>query len=178
MFHRSENLLLRPPWPEDWQAVHHAIAEEEVVRNLAGAPWPYGEDDARAYIAIEASPRYPRFLIMRAADAQLAGAIGLKPAGSNVEIGYWIARRFWGRGYATEAVRAVQPIARLCGHRSMIAGHYIDNPASGRVLEKAGFAPTGEVKPQYSAGRRDHAPCRLFSLDLDAAPLCMPACAA
>ena len=47
MFHRSERLLLRPPWPEDWQAVHAGIADEGVVRNLARAPWPYAEEDAR-----------------------------------------------------------------------------------------------------------------------------------
>jgi len=40
MFHRSERLLLRPAWPEDWQAVHAAIADEGIVRNLATAPWP------------------------------------------------------------------------------------------------------------------------------------------
>ena len=46
------------------------------------------------------------------------------------------------------------------------AGHFLDNPASGRVLEKLGFRPTGTIVPRYSAGRGEAAPCRLFKLEL------------
>ena len=46
------------------------------------------------------------------------------------------------------------------------AGHFLDNPASGRVLEKLGFRPTGAIVARYSAGRGEEAPCRLFELDL------------
>jgi RimJ/RimL family protein N-acetyltransferase len=50
--------------------------------------------------------------------------------------------------------------------RKLNAGHFIDNPASGRVLEKLGFEPTGLVVPRYSAGRREAAPSRLLELEL------------
>jgi hypothetical protein len=53
--------------------------------------------------------------------------------------------------------------------RRLSAGHFTDNLASGRVLEKIGFKPTGIVAPRYSAGRREAAPCRLFGLDLGGA---------
>ena len=49
MFHCTERLLLRPAWPEDWQAVYSGIADEGVVRNLARVPWPYSQDDARSF---------------------------------------------------------------------------------------------------------------------------------
>ncbi|MET1112460.1 MAG: GNAT family protein, partial [Allosphingosinicella sp.] len=51
--------------------------------------------------------------------------------------------------------------------RRLDAGHFLDNPASGRVLEKLGFEPTGRIVPYYSAGRGEAAPCRLFRLELD-----------
>lgn len=159
MFHRSERLLLRPIWPEDWQALLAGIADEGVVRNLARAPWPYREQDARDFAALPAEPLHPRFLITRAADAEAVGCIGLGPAGDAandgeaLELGYWIARPHWGQGYATEAGAAVLEMAATLGHRELAASHFLDNPASGRVLRKLGFEPTGRVEPRWSCGR-------------------------
>jgi RimJ/RimL family protein N-acetyltransferase len=152
-------LLLRPVWPEDSQALFAGIADESVVRNLASAPWPYREQDARDFAALPADPLYPRFLITRAADAQLVGCTGLGPiedaggAGMALELGYWIARPHWGQGYATEAAGAVLAIAAMLGHREVIASHFLDNPASGKVLRKLGFEPTGRVEERFSCGR-------------------------
>lgn len=177
MFHRSERLLLRPPWPEDWQAVHAAIGEEAIVRNLGRAPWPYHADDARNFLALPVAPLHPRFLVTRASDARLVGCIGIDEREGEVELGYWIAREFWGQGFATEAGLAMLEVARLCGHRELVAGHFIDNPASGRVLEKIGFEATGEVSPRHSVGRGAKAPCKHYALRLRARP-CLAAKAA
>jgi RimJ/RimL family protein N-acetyltransferase len=101
-------------------------------------------------------------------EPELIGSIGFgrRPSG-RVELGYWIARPHWGRGYATEAGRAVLAIARdALRVRRLEAGHFTDNPASGRVLEKLGFRPTGRIAPRFSAGRGEAAPSRLFELDL------------
>ncbi|ASJ90806.1 GNAT family N-acetyltransferase [Porphyrobacter sp. CACIAM 03H1] len=160
MFHRSQRLLLRPIWPEDWQALFAGIADEGVVRNLARAPWPYREADAREFAAMPADPLHPRFLITRAADAAAIGCIGIGQPGDagsshpgECELGYWIAREHWGQGYATEAGAAVLEIAATLGHEVLTAAHFLDNPASGRVLRKLGFEPTGRVEPRWSCGR-------------------------
>jgi RimJ/RimL family protein N-acetyltransferase len=170
MFARTERLLLRPGWVEDAPALFEAIADEAIVRNLASAPWPYTPEHAEAFLATERSPGEPAMLIfLRTAGApQLVGAIGLaRRRGDEVELGYWIARPFWGRGFATEAGQAVVRMARESLRLPRLAaGHLVDNPASGRVLEKLGFRPTGVVAPRYSAGRGDLAPCRLFEIDL------------
>ena len=79
MFHRSERLLLRPAWPEDWQAVHAAIADEGIVRNLATAPWPYSAADARAWCALPFTPEAPRFVITLADSGEVIGCIGIGP---------------------------------------------------------------------------------------------------
>jgi len=169
MFHRSERLLLRPVWPEDWQAVYGGIADEDVVRNLARAPWPYSKRDAREFAARVPAPTEPRFLITTARDGQVVGCIGIdshKEHPEAVELGYWVARSYWGQGIATEAGRAVIEIARALGHRQVIASHFLDNPASGRVLEKIGFEPTGRIVARHSCARGENAMTVEFSLDL------------
>ena len=155
MFHRSDRLLLRPVWPEDVQALLAGIADEGVVRNLARAPWPYHEDDARAFAALPVDPFHPRFMITHARDGQAVGCVGIDPAGApgTVELGYWIARRFWGQGFATEAGLAALAIAAALGHSAAIAAHFLDNPASAKVLRKLGFEPTGRIEERFSCGR-------------------------
>lgn len=155
MFHRSENLFLRPTWPEDAEAIFHGIADEAVVRNLASAPWPFRPQDAEAFAASEKDACLPRFALTLPSEpgSPLIGVAGLHHRDDGVELGYWLGRRWWGRGYATEAVRAILDIARTQGITRVQAGHFVDNPASGRVLRKAGFLPTGEVRPQHSLAR-------------------------
>ena len=181
MFARTERLLLRPGWSQDAPALFDAIGDERILRNLATAPWPYRPEDAEAWLATERKACESALLVFRCTDAapELIGAVGFgrHPTGET-ELGYWIARRHWGRGYATEAGRALVATARY-GLRlqRLVAGHFLDNPASGRVLEKLGFRPTGSIVPRYSAGRGEAAPCRLFKLELDSEAE-MPAMAA
>ncbi|AKM07435.1 Acetyltransferase, GNAT family protein [Pelagerythrobacter marensis] len=167
MFHRSQRLLLRPPWPEDWCEILGGIADEGVVRNLARAPWPYRPHHAREFVASPAAPRFPRFVVARADNAAMVGCVGIDQVGNTAELGYWIARPYWGRGYATEAGRAALEIARMLGHSRIVASHFLDNPASGRVLQKLGFAATGAIRPRFSCGRGGEALAAEYALDLE-----------
>jgi RimJ/RimL family protein N-acetyltransferase len=83
----------------------------------------------------------PHFLVTlpTAEGPKIIGAVGLGGKNGQVELGYWIGREHWGRGYASEAARAVLRLAGALGHRRVVAGHFIDNPASARP-EKAGSA--------------------------------------
>jgi RimJ/RimL family protein N-acetyltransferase len=169
MFARTERLLLRPGWAEDAPALARAMGDEGIVRNLAKAPWPYTDAHAREFLARDRGAETPLFLIFRRTDGapELIGGIGIDMDGDAPEFGYWLARRHWGQGYATEAGRAVIDIARhSLGLRRMVSGHFTDNPASGRVLEKLGFRPTGRLARRYSAGRKAWVPCRLFEREL------------
>ena len=172
MFARTERLLLRPGWLEDAPALARIASDEAVARNLTRLPSPYGMADAEAFLASQAEQSCPPLLIFRRTDAdpELIGSIGFGcGTDGEREFGYWIARAHWGRGYATEAGRAVIDIARK-GLRlpKLSAGHFTDNPASGRVLEKLGFCPIGRIAARYSAGRGAAAPCKLFEFDLTA----------
>jgi len=170
MFARTERLLLRPGWREDAPALFKAIADERIVRNLAQAPWPYRPADAQAFLMRERGPHEPACLIfLRTQGApQLIGGIGLgRTDEGETELGYWIARPYWGLGFATEAGRAVVANAReTLRLERLVAGHFLDNPASARVLCKLGFRPTGDTVRRYSAGRGVEAACRTFTLDL------------
>ena len=171
MFVRTQRLLLRPGWSQDAPALFKAIGDERIVRNLASAPWPYRPEHAEAWLATERKESSPAPLIFLRTGAQteLIGGIGFgrRPTGE-MEFGYWIARPHWGRGYATEAGRAVLAMARYSLRLKRLgACHFLDNPASGRVLENLGFRPTGKIVPHYSAGRGEAAPCRLFELEFD-----------
>ena len=173
MFARTERLLLRPGWREDAPALFRAIADEAIVRNLATAPWPYSFADAETFLMRERGARDAACLIFLRTDGapRLIGGVGFgrMPSGER-EFGYWIAKAHWGRGYATEAGRALLANARdTLRLARLAAGHFLDNPASGRVLTKLGFRPTGATVRRHSLGRGGEAPCRLFELDLAAA---------
>ena len=169
MFARTDRLLLRPGWAEDAPALARAIADEAIVRNLATAPWPYGEAEAEAFLAAPRDPALPTFLITErtAAAPRLIGACGFgrRPSGA-IELGYWIARRHWNQGFATEAGRALIEIARTLGLDRLEASHFTDNPASGRVLEKLGFVATGLTTDRHSCARGGEAPSRMLQLVL------------
>ena len=169
MFARTERLLLRPGWTEDAPALARAIADEAVVRNLATAPWPFALEDAEAFLASPRDPAMPHFLIAErtAGEPVIVGACGLgrRPSGA-VELGYWIGRAHWGKGFATEAGRALIDIARTLKLPRLEASHFLDNPASGRVLEKLGFLPTGLSAERYSCARGGQAMSRLYRLTL------------
>ena len=169
MFARTARLLLRPGFAEDAPALARAIDDSAIVRNLATAPWPYGLAEAEAHLAASHDPVLPRMLILeRTASApQLVGACGLsrRPSGA-VELGYWIARADWNRGFATEAGRALIEIAGALKLARLEAAHFVDNPASERVLEKLGFTATGISTPRHSCARGQEVTSKLYRLML------------
>jgi RimJ/RimL family protein N-acetyltransferase len=172
MFARTERLALRPAWSEDAAALARIAGDEAVARNLARLPFPYGLADAEAFIASQARKRCPGLLIFRRTHGapQLIGVAGLDmQPGSDPRLGYWLARPYWGLGYATEAGRAIVEIARDGFRLKRIeAGHFLDNPASGRVLRKLGFRPTGEVVMRRSLARTGEVPMLCYTLELGA----------
>lgn len=155
MFARTQRLLLRPGWMEDAPALAATIADIAVVGKLARVPWPYRVEDAEAFLSSEKGP-LPNFLMFARTHGapRLVGGIGLEQRDSGVELGYWVARPYWGLGFATEAGRAVVDLAdRGLRLPRLIAGHFVDNPASASVLEKLGFTPTGTTSARACRAR-------------------------
>ncbi|MEJ7933792.1 GNAT family N-acetyltransferase [Sphingobium sp. AN558] len=165
MFARTPRLLLRPGWMEDAPALAEAIGNDAVLRNLAAARSPYGLTEAQAFLARPLDHHMPQLLAFtRTLGApRLVGGCGISQAPDGTpELGYWIARPYWGLGFATEAGQAVMSIARATGLSGVRAFHFADNPASGNVLRKIGFRFTGRTETRFSATRRAPVDCLLF----------------
>jgi RimJ/RimL family protein N-acetyltransferase len=171
MFARTQRLLLRPSWPEDARALYDAVADEAIVRNLARAPWPYAIEDARQFTAQGHNARYPNFMLLQRTDGapRLIGSCGIANRNDEAELGFWIARPYWGLGFASEAARAVIDAARALGHARLASGHFTDNPASGHVLRKLGFQSTGRTEMRYCGARGHDVPIAMYELDLTGA---------
>ena len=166
MFHRTDRLFLRPAWPEDWEAIYNGICDEGVVRNLARAPWPYKPEHARDWAKLPHDPASPTWLVTLADQGDVIGCIGIDPRDGDIDMGYWIARAHWAKGYATEAGRAVLEMAQMMRHTRITASHYVDNPASGRVLRKLGFLPTGRSDKRMCLGRGEPVQATGYAIDL------------
>jgi len=169
MFARTERLLLRPSWPEDAQELHQAIADEFIVRNLACGSRPQSIDDAVQCATVSRDERYPAFLVMLRTDEapKLIGVCGLGEHNGQAELRYWIAPPYRGLGFATEAGKAVIDIAQAIDHKTLVASHLIDNPASGNVLRKLGFHDTGKTAKHHDHGRGEATACLMYERALD-----------
>ena len=146
-------LRLRSFEPGDAGAVQRLAGDFAVADTTLTIPHPYEDGMAEAWIAMLAEEfaigRQVVFAVTDRATAALIGAIGLvlRLEHARAELGYWIGRPFWGQGYATEAARAVirHGFGPLGLHR-IYATHFARNPASGRVLTKAGMRPEGVAR--------------------------------
>ena len=170
MFVRTQRLTLRPGWIEDAPQVARAIGHWEVCSKLAMVPWPYALGDAEEFLSRPAEIRNPMFFIFahEGERPRLIGGVGIHATGQGEsELGYWLTPNAWGRGYATEAAAGVIRTARdTLRLKRLVSGHFIDNPASGKVLRKLGFCPTGRVVMRESRARGHATPCATFELDL------------
>ncbi len=158
-------LVLRRPRLEDAEAIFEAYArDEEVVRYLT---WrPHGDvEQTRAWVqqALEEweAGRTFAWVVTRRGEDRPIGMLELRPDGHRVELGYVLARRYWNRGYMTEAVQTVVSwLLDQPGVHRVWAVVDVDNRASARVLEKAGMHFEGvlrrwSVHPNVSPKPRD-----------------------
>jgi RimJ/RimL family protein N-acetyltransferase len=159
----TERLVLRAPRLEDAKAVVTLAGDRRVAENTARIPHPYRVADAGEWISsVQADTG--TFLITL--DGAPIGACGIDfRDGPTPELGYWLGAPFWGKGYATEAARAMIDHAfETLGHEALQAGARVSNPASRRVLEKCGFQWTGVGLYRIRA-MNSSVPCDRFRLD-------------
>ena len=159
----TDRLKLRRLRVADGARISQLSDDLQIARMVARVPHPHPVVAAEGFVLIlrarEPLGRDHVFGIELKGEGELIGVIGAHQAeGARHEVGYWLGRAYWGRGFASEALDAFVSQARALGE--LEAGHFEDNPASGRVLEKAGFAYTGETRPVFSMGRGEAAPSR------------------
>jgi RimJ/RimL family protein N-acetyltransferase len=140
------------PWRRGDEASLVRYADNRNVwRNLRDRfPHPYTAKDADEWIA-RASGQTPAQSFAIVVDSNAVGGIGLE-LGEDVfrrsaEVGFWLGEPFWGRGIASEALRAVTQYAFATFDICRLQAHVFEwNPASMRVLEKAGYTLEGRAR--------------------------------
>ncbi len=137
--------------PADAEALARAANNRRIWRNLNDSfPHPYTLTDARQWLSLTAQEE-PEQNFALASSTEAIGGIGLKLRGDvyrrSAEIGYWLGEPYWGRGIATAALRALTNFAFDQFDLVRIeAGVFEWNPASCRVLEKAGYVQEARLR--------------------------------
>jgi len=150
----TDRLLLRPFTLADAPEVQRLAGDYEVASHALDIPYPYPDGAAENWIAVHRSGfekgMHVVYAVTRAREGDLVGAVGLVEVNrrhGRAELGYWVARPCRGRGYATEAVRAVIEYGfSVLGLHRIYAMHFSRNPASGRVMEKCGMVHEAHLR--------------------------------
>jgi 8-oxo-dGTP diphosphatase len=188
----TERLTLRLLRADDAEALHRLINDWEITRTLAAVPFPYDRALADSWIVStheQAAAGTAYHLAITGRDGvteTLVGGAGLRiDAKRRVgRLGYWVGRRFWGHGVATEAAGRLARWALANLDLDVIEANVdAENPASAAVLRRIGFRPAGEGIEAFPARGGDRRVHRfraerddLFGLDeAPAAPVAAPA---
>lgn len=149
----TQRLTLRPFELSDAKTVQELAGDLSVSDTTLNIPHPYKDGMAEEWI----STHKPRFesgeeivyaIVLKSSNA-LIGAIGLTidKRFNRSELGYWIGKNFWHKGYCTEASKALIEHAFIhFNFHKIIATHITRNPASGRVMQKIGMKLEGTLK--------------------------------
>lgn len=151
---QTERLRIRPLTVADAPTIAALAGRREIADTTISIPHPFSEAQARSWIEKHTGGTSPAQSVIFALTARdhgrLIGAMGLRDIDyehRHAELGFWIAIDHWGHGYATEAARAVIGYGFEALDLNRIHAHHMArNPASGRVLEKAGLRREGVLR--------------------------------
>lgn len=149
---RSGGIALRPWREADAEELALQANDRRIWLNLRdGFPHPYGIADARRFLEM-ATQMSPQTYFAVEVDGHVAGGIGYTKRTDveriGAEVGYWLGCAYWGRGIATTALRLLSKHAFQVNPelRRLYALPYASNPASARVLTKAGYTLEGTLR--------------------------------
>ena len=148
----TERLVLRPFQISDSPRVKALAGAYEIYKTTLNIPHPYEDGMAERWISTHAAKFYGGdgvdLAITLKPDALLIGAVALmaSPRHNRAELGYWIGVPYWGNGYCTEAATAIIRYGfRVMNYHKITCTHWEGNPASGRVMQKAGMHREGTL---------------------------------
>jgi RimJ/RimL family protein N-acetyltransferase len=128
------------------------IGDWEIVKWLANVPYPYTYDDLEDYLLISDSNQFDLNIFL---GNQLIGRVGLTLDGDNYyDLGYWIGKDYWGKGYATESSKKLlEYVLDKLDSPKIKSGYFVDNFSSWNVLKKLGFKEV-RVEKRYSVSNK------------------------
>ena len=150
----TERLILRPFTLADAPRVQQLAGDPAIAATTLTIPHPYENGVAETWIATHQAEFDQQigvtFAITLKDTGELAGAISLLDIRTDfqrAELGYWVGKPYWGCGYAPEAATPIIEYGfKQCQLQRIFAHHFADNPASGRVMEKAGMRYEGTLR--------------------------------
>ncbi|MFT3919020.1 GNAT family N-acetyltransferase [Cloacibacterium sp.] len=143
----TKRLVLSQPTVADTEDVILQMnSTSEISENTLTLPFPYKKENAdfwfqMAEFSFQKNEAFI-FGIREKENLKLIGAVGLHLDNSNnkAEVGYWLGKSFWNKGYVSEALQKVLKFGfEELNLNKIYASHFLHNPASGKVLEKCGF---------------------------------------
>ncbi len=166
-------ITLRPWQESDAEALFKYASDPDVGPRAGWAPHKSIEESKEIIRTVFNNDS--TWAIILNATGEAIGAMGYGPScecklparEGEPTVGYWVARPYWNLGICTEALNMM--IARIRTEKkisSLISGHFIDNPASGKVMEKCGFIPTGEEVVDETLHCGTGRPIRVLHLEL------------
>jgi len=150
----GERIVLRKLMPSDASDIYENLRDKDMVKWTLNIPWPYRKRDAMKFVRKARYKMKKRsgyaFGIVLKETGRVIGVVDLIRVdwkNKNAELGYWLGKKYWGRGLTTEAVKLMLKFAfeRLKLHM-VYATLFEENIASRRVLEKAGFKLEGVMR--------------------------------
>jgi RimJ/RimL family protein N-acetyltransferase len=150
----TKRLVLRPLTARDVPDLVRHAGRREIADTTISIPHPYSEEQAQQWIltnaGLFAKGKGVVFGIQPKRQAMVVGAVGLRDIDtehSQAELGFWMSVECWGKGYTTEAARALLAFGfERLGLNRIYAHHMVRNPASGRVLAKIGMQQEGVLR--------------------------------
>jgi len=140
----TERLILSELKEGDLPLVIEYLQDREFSEYMSSIPHPYGKEEANFWLKMtqEAFESKKGFTFaIRDKEEKVIGAIGLHDQGSDkAEMGYWLAKIFWGKGYVMEAAKAIVDFGfNELELNKIFAVHFPNNPASGKIMRKIGM---------------------------------------
>ena len=168
----TERILLRPWREEDAEALYRHASDPEVGPR---AGWSHHKsvDESRNIIRTLFANDHTWAIVQKESREPIGCICYYTPDESNIgifpndaEVGYWVARPYWNRGIATEALKLlIDYCFRQRGFRTLWADYFPDNQASGRVMQKCGFKDTGQLNHCSRLAIGSNRPVKVMRLD-------------
>ena len=160
---KTKRFIIRPFKKSDANQVYEVCNDFEISKTTLGIPFPYTLEDATNFIkytndAISNQKSYELAITLKENSDELVGCIslmGIKRPADKAELAYWVAKKFWNNGIATEAAKAITEYGFHTLKLNSIFVRFLDNnPASGKVMEKIGMKYVGKMREhEYKLGQ-------------------------
>ncbi len=140
---RTERLLIKTPQIDDKFELTQLINDKDVIKWLSEIPFPYTLSHAEEFIerSRERVLKQESYNFMIFQDKKMIGGIGLSEFNNkSCQVGYWLGKKYWGNGFATEALKSILDFGfDQLNLEEIYAAYKIGNEGSKKVLIKCGF---------------------------------------